>query len=188
MSNTVGAWIPLIFTTLGAGAVGSIITTYGGQGRTRRKARSRAMSALEHIESARLARTVGEGFEFDREAFAELEARCMMAGVPRQPVYWFSALSQSAHGKVMDPGPIIATYRLITYSSLLIYQVLWHPWLSRILLPYRLWRLRRAIKRCSKVQPMEFLNKLYVNRDYEHLGGLWEWVERVERLERQRGQ
>jgi len=185
MSSSLNGWLPLVFTTLGAGAVGSIISTYGTQGRTRRKARSRAMAALEGIEAARRARKVGEGFEYDREAFAELEARCMVAGVPRQPVYWFSALSQAAQGRVMDPGAIIATYRLISYSSLLIYQVLWHPFLSRIVLPFRLWRLRQAIGRCSKIQPMEFLNDVYANRDNERLGGVWEWVERVEQQPRQ---
>lgn len=56
MSSGPSGWLPLVFTTLGAGVAGSIITAYGTQARARRKARSRAMTALEQIEATRRVR------------------------------------------------------------------------------------------------------------------------------------
>jgi hypothetical protein len=122
-------WLALVLTTLGAGVIGSIITTYGSQGRVRREARSQALSVLQRIETARLSRTVGEGFAYDRNEFAALEAACMVAGVPRQPISWLTALSEASAGPPSDPGPIIATIHMIGYSSFLIQQSLWHPYM-----------------------------------------------------------
>jgi hypothetical protein len=62
------------------------------------------MAALEHIDSARCARRIGEGFDYPRQAFADLEACCMVAGVPRRLFYWFKALSEAAAGPPSHPG------------------------------------------------------------------------------------
>jgi len=180
MSTTPGGWLPLILTTLGAGAVGSIITTYGAQGRVRREARSRAMAALEHIDSARHARLVGEGFTYPRQAFAELEACCMVAGVPRRLFYWLKALLEAAAGPPSDPGPIIATFHLIDYSSFLIQQSLWHLILSRIARPFRIRRLLRIINRCSKISKMSWLCNVDLERDIARLGPVRRWIKEVE--------
>lgn len=184
MSSIVSGWLPLIFTTLGAGAVGSVITTYGAQGRARRKARSRAMAALERIDSASRVRPGGEGFGYDQEAFAQLGACCLVAGVPQQPFYWFSAISDAAHANDMDPGSTLATYTLINYSSRMINLALWHPVLSRMVLPVKLWRLRRAIRRCSKIRAMRFLNRIYSSRDTERLGYVRGWALALEHEQR----
>lgn len=137
------------------------------------------MTALEHIEAARLARTVGEGFAYDRQAFAELEARCMMAGIPRQPVYWYKALSEAAAGKDMDPGPIIAAVRLIGYPGQLIYQALWHPYLSKLRRPFQLWRLQQAISRASKIGQMDWLASVHDDRDFTRLSRVSSWARSV---------
>jgi hypothetical protein len=185
MSSGPGGWLPLVLTTFGGGVVGSAITTYGAQGRARRKARSRAMIALEHIEATRLARTVGEAFAYDRQAFAELEARCMMAGVPRQPVYWYKALSEGAAGKDMDLGPIVASVRLIGYPGQLIYQALWHPYLSKLRRPFQLRRLQRTISRASKIHQMEWLESVHDERDLTQLSRVSSWVLSVTQLDGQ---
>ena len=52
MSSAVN-WLPLVFTTLGGGAVGSLIATYGSQARDRRAARSEAMASIQRFELAR---------------------------------------------------------------------------------------------------------------------------------------
>lgn len=143
------------------------------------------METLERIESARLARTLGEGFAYDRQAFAELGARCMLAGVPRQAVYWFTALSEGAAGHVLDPGPFIATHRLIGFSSSLVRASLWHPWISRIALPFQMRRLHRVIDRCSKFPTMQWLDSLKRTQDLMRLRGLWNWVKDVEHHEKQ---
>jgi hypothetical protein len=186
MSSSPDGWLPLLFTTLGAGALGSVITTYGAQGKFRRKTRSRALAALQEIESTRRARQVGEGFGYNRQVFAELEARCMVAGVPRRLVYWFDALSEAASGRDMHPGPIVAVFHLISYSSYLIHQSLWHPLLSRIAQPFRLRRLRRAIDRCSKVSPLEWLRDINDGKEPVRLGSVRGWVKEVD--EQGRGQ
>ena len=46
MSGVPVGWLPLVFTTLGGGAVGSLIASYGSQARDRRAARSEAMAFL----------------------------------------------------------------------------------------------------------------------------------------------
>jgi hypothetical protein len=163
-------WIALVFTTLGAGVIGSIITTYGSQGRVRRKARSQALSVLQRIETARLGRTVGEGLAYDRKEFAALEASCMVAGVPSQPVSWLTALSEASAGPPSDPGPIIATAYLIGYSSFLVQQSLWHPYLSRIFLYFRIWRLRRIVSRCSTLRNMDWLLQVDARHGVAQLG------------------
>jgi uncharacterized membrane protein len=46
-------WPLIVFTTLGAGTVGAIVSTYGGQARARRKARVRILKHLRQLEVAR---------------------------------------------------------------------------------------------------------------------------------------
>jgi hypothetical protein len=46
-------WVPLLLTTLGAGATGAIITTYGAQASDRRAARAKARECLSNAENLR---------------------------------------------------------------------------------------------------------------------------------------
>jgi hypothetical protein len=80
----------------------------------------------------------------------------------------------------MDPGPIVAAFHLISYSSFLIHQSLWHPYLSKIDRPLQLWRLRRAVGRCSKIGQMEWLSDIDPEQDLARLGNVWRWVKAVE--------
>lgn len=78
-------WLPIVFTTLGGGAVGAVVTTFGGQARARRKARAKILKHLRKLEATRSAAFEhfddGE-FGLDPELIADLETRCMLAGVP----------------------------------------------------------------------------------------------------------
>jgi hypothetical protein len=180
MSSIPSGWLPFLFTTLGAGVVGAVITTYGAQRRIRRETRSRALETLERIEAARYARGVNEVFSHDHEAFAELEARCMVAGVPRRLVYWFNALSQAAAGTRMPLGPMAAIFNLISYSAFLTRQSLWHPYLCKISQPFQLRRLRRAVDRCSKIDTMVWLSDIQGDQGPMRFRHVRSWVKAVE--------
>ena len=45
-------WVPLLLTGLGAGVIGSVITTYGSQARERRGARKEALARLAEADRA----------------------------------------------------------------------------------------------------------------------------------------
>jgi hypothetical protein len=83
MSGVATGWLPLVFTTLGGGAVGSLIASYGSQARERRAARSEAMAFLQRFEIARGRKPGIGGNDFDDNDIAELETRCLLAGMPR---------------------------------------------------------------------------------------------------------
>jgi len=85
MTNTAVTWAPIIFSALASGTVAAVVTTFGGQARARRKARTRILRRLGRLEVARSAafEHLEGGFSLDAELIADLEARCMLAGVPR---------------------------------------------------------------------------------------------------------
>jgi len=74
-------WVPLLLTTLGAGAAGAIITTYGAQASDRRAARAKARECLSKAEN------LSEGGDISHEeitaAMDELEISAMIARLPR---------------------------------------------------------------------------------------------------------
>jgi hypothetical protein len=72
MSSAPAGWLPLVFTTLSAGAAGSFVASYGSQARERRAARSEAMAFLLRIEIARGQKPANEDNDFDDNDLAEL--------------------------------------------------------------------------------------------------------------------
>jgi hypothetical protein len=172
MSSGPTGWLPLILTTFGAGVAGSIIATYGGQSRERRKARSEVMASLEKLESARLTRPGIEAFDYDDTDMAELVARCVLAGVPRYLVSLYE-LANAAPRYLGTPDsnrhnqPAVAT-RLDDarhrYARVLaddarsqLARAVWHPWLSAIF-----WRprARRVRKQIIRVYPQGEVTKM----------------------------
>jgi hypothetical protein len=151
MSSGPTGWLPLVLTTLGAGAAGSVIATYGGQSRERRKARSQVMACLQRLEIARVTRPGNEPFYYDDKGLAELSTRCIVAGVPQHLVHLYELandVSRGSGGREQPDRPA-ARVRLEEARDLLIYsattdvaallaRTVWHPWLSV------LFRRRRA--------------------------------------------
>ncbi len=136
-------WPLIIFTTLGGGTVGAVVTTFGGQARARRKARAKILKTLRELEVERI-----EAFEhFDDGEFclnsdllADLETRCMLAGVPRFPVRTYRLAYESArmasssatdatwiHGR---PSKRALTSSLMDEAAKHLAASVWHPWLS----------------------------------------------------------
>jgi hypothetical protein len=104
------SWVTLIFTTLGAGAVGSIITTYGSQTRERRAARAQARDCLRR--AVNLARTLNPLHADITAALDELDTSAMIAGLPRGLVDLhreapYAAPGQDCHGQDLCRGPRI---------------------------------------------------------------------------------
>jgi hypothetical protein len=154
MSSGPTGWLPLILTTFGAGVAGSLIATYGGQSRERRKARSEAMASLQKLETARLTRPVIKGFNYDDQDMAELSARCILAGVPQYLVSLYQFANEAPrylgtpHDGPARPSVELAfdearemlASALIEDAAVLLARALWHPWLSAF------FRRRRARK------------------------------------------
>jgi hypothetical protein len=79
MASAPTDWVTLVLTTLGGGAVGSIVATYTGQTRERRQARSEAREAIMRAEKvASPASTDAFG-----DALETLETKAMLASMPR---------------------------------------------------------------------------------------------------------
>jgi hypothetical protein len=155
MSSPVG-WLPLVFTTLGGGVVGSLITTYGSQARDRRAARCEAMASIQCFELARGRKTPPEIFECDNDSLIEVETRCLLAGIPRYLVDLYKMLNQapSQLRKTSDSDSdideeealgILVTHEAITHAAGLLASAIWHPWLTAPSRRWRAWRLRRLV-------------------------------------------
>src|ERR1022692_2293913 len=98
MTSTAATWAPIIFSGLASGTVAAVVTTFGGQARARRKARTRILRRLGRLEVARSAafEHFEGGFGLDAELIADLEARCMLAGVPRFAVRTYRLAYEAA--------------------------------------------------------------------------------------------
>lgn len=157
MSGVATGWLPLVFTTLGGGAVGSLIASYGSQARERRAARCEAMAFLQRFEIARGRKPAIAGNDFDDNDLAELETRCLLAGMPRYLVDLYKQVNESCRyrGYAKAGPPLIAElvtdpaidemedlvrYELISRTAGLLASAVWHPWLTA---PSRRWRARR---------------------------------------------
>jgi hypothetical protein len=75
---------------------------------------------------------------------------------------------------------MVATFHLIGYSSFLIQQSLWYPILSKIVQPFRVRRLRRAIDCCSTIPDMAWLRSVDLEQDIARLGPVWRWAKEIE--------
>jgi hypothetical protein len=160
-------WLPIIATSasaiLAGGAAGAIITTYGGKARERRQARSDVITTLSRIEIARLSQQADHGPSIDVASIAELETKCMLAGVPRE----LSVMYKSANDRWRESRPpatppaevaglayiqaMITDWialQTIERSAELLTNALWHPWLSR---PLRHWHVRKLEQRINAV-------------------------------------
>lgn len=161
MSSPVN-WLPLVFTTLGAGAVGSLIATYGSQARDRRVARSEAMASIQRFEIVRgqqdpVPDNIAEAFEtlkLAQDGLTEVETRCLLAGIPRYLVDLYRLINESAglrgYRKAtsdqhvqLDYADAIVRHMLITRAASLLVSVVWHPWLTAPSRRWRAWRLQR---------------------------------------------
>jgi hypothetical protein len=142
MSGGPTGWFPLIFTTVAAGGVGSVIATYGGQARERRNARSGVIACLQRLEVARKTHKSAEVFDYDT-AMAELSAQCVLANVPRYLMDLYELandapkysrprqrpLSPPAE-KFPDRDVEAATVLVADEAARLLGSAVWHPWLS----------------------------------------------------------
>jgi hypothetical protein len=164
MSSGPSGWLPIIITSLtsltAGGSAGALITTYGGKGRERRRARSDVIAALSAAEVARLSRPPEAGPSANPAEIAELQTKCMLAGVPRA----LPDLYKLANDRWRDkPAPPIETsadaaprvlrhvlaMRTIDEAASLLSGALWHPWLSRFAQPWRVRRLENIIEGVS---------------------------------------
>jgi hypothetical protein len=156
--TNLAALLPTIIGGIGVGTVaGAFVTTYGGRGAEHRELRSKALAALEQIESRRLTtRPIGEGTYYESKAFAELKAVCMVAGVSPVVVSFYDEVCKASskftrHG--FNSGPdqpsgqisfkaLMSTLWLMDEAARLVRDSLWHPKLSLLIRPMRVRRLR----------------------------------------------
>ena len=81
--------------SFGVGAIlSAVVTTYGGKGRERRRARSKALARLMKIEVTRRTLPLAEGTYYDMATFARLASACMIAGVPRPVVILYDEICE----------------------------------------------------------------------------------------------
>jgi hypothetical protein len=175
MSSGPTGWLPVIVTSLtslaAGGSAGAFITTYGGKARDRRKIRSDVFAALSSIEIARRSKPYENGPSVGEPQIAELETKCMLAGVPRELTYLYKA----ANDQFKDARPPttaatlndlvgfaahLAALMAIGHAADLISNALWHPWRSR---PLRHWRARKLEKMISDVSGQQ--HKRLTTRD-----------------------
>jgi hypothetical protein len=152
-------WLPIIFTTLGGGAVGAVVTTFGGQARARRKARAKILKRLRLLEVARSAAFEhfddGE-LDLDPELIADLETRCMLAGVPRFAVRTyrlaFEAARMASNPVTKEkwvserPSMLALTDSLMVEAAKHVAATVWHPWLSWLTVQGECAHLRNTIE------------------------------------------
>ena len=111
--------VPALAAALGIGSfAGAVVSTYGGKGRDRRQARSRALDGLERLEIARRTRPAAQGSYYDRQQFTELCAKCMIAGVPRYIVSVYDHFCEvgGRFTSVDDPGGWHVSYQAVMAS------------------------------------------------------------------------
>ena len=147
-------WPTLILTTLGGGAVGSLITTYAAQSTDRRTARAKARADLTTAEN--LSKSSGTGEISHNQitaAMDDLDISAMIARLPRDLValhriarvrLWAAryAASPGEDPTARDPAAITSA-RVGIEAGQLLSAAMWHPWLTA---PYR-WRRTRQLTR-----------------------------------------
>jgi hypothetical protein len=141
----------------GFGAVvAAVVTTYGGKGRERRRARSKALARLMKIEVTRRTLPLAEGTYYDMATFARLASACMIAGVPRPVVILYDeicevsrrfTLRDDADRWHVDMLPVEASVVLADDAAQLLRDTLWRPVLTFPRRWWRTWRLRRKALR-----------------------------------------
>lgn len=146
------ALAPAIAAAAGVGTiVGSAITTYGGRGRQRREARSRALDCLEQLEVLRAEISIDDVRRddsfVDLPEFRQLRVSCMLAGVPRTVVDTYGKICNDARWlsvtDLSDPQMAgIVSAVLLDRAARLVRDALYHPKLARTVCWRRVKRLR----------------------------------------------
>lgn len=159
MTIAATGWLPIIFTTLVGGVVGAVVTTFGGQARARRKARAKILKHLRQLEVARSAafECFDDGeFRLDPELIADLETRCMLAGVPRFAVRTYRLAYESARMASTSateetwvngrPSLRALSGSLMEEAAKHVAATVWHPWLSGLTVQGECAHLRETIE------------------------------------------
>lgn len=167
------AWATLAFTTLGGGAVGSIVTTYASQSRERRRARADAREAIRKADclAADPPRSPHNDFI---AALDNLETAAMLAGLPRALTelhreacewHWVLAINHWRLTQPQSPGvpsyeegtgndhqgiEALICWRTAHQAASLLAAATWHPWVSA---PYRWYQTRRLTRVLRTVMP-----------------------------------
>jgi hypothetical protein len=158
MGSTPTDWVTLALTTLGGGAVGSIVTTYTSQTRERRQARSDAREAITRAEKVAFLRNE-DAFH---DALETLETKAMLAGMPRHLTTLYRKARESQlyyearsgvigkRGKEHVEEEISEANKWLTGGMLaagvateavqLFINATWHPWHAA---PWRWYRARK---------------------------------------------
>ena len=149
------SWLAIIFTTLGGGAVGSIVTTYGTQTRERRAARAKARDSLRRVQRAArpqpglLPPVANAGHSALLAALDDLDTNAMLAGLPSGLVtlyreatvrYWVKVVTAGTFSEMIADDQTLVAGRVMHQSAALLATATWQPWRSA---PYRAWRTRR---------------------------------------------
>jgi hypothetical protein len=141
---------PAIIGAIGVGTfTGAVVTTYGGRGRERREARSKALGGLEEIEVTRRTLPLVDGTYYDLATFTRFGTVCMIAGVSRSVVATYDQICDASRRfTVSVPSgdgitafdAAMASLWLSDEAARLIGDTLWHP---RLMFLVRWWRVRR---------------------------------------------
>jgi hypothetical protein len=145
-------WAVLALTTVGAGAAGSIVTTYGTQSRERRVARAQARECLRQAEN--IAQAASTSHEQITKAMDDLESAAMIAGLPRALVdlhriarvrSWAAshATTPGRDALARDPAAVTCT-RVGLQAAQLLAAASWHPWRGSLYRWHRTRRLRKV--------------------------------------------
>ncbi len=149
------SWPLLVFTTLGAGAAGAIITTYGTQSRDRRSAWAEVRLRVARAEY--LAREASTSREEMMRALAEVEQAAFTAAVPWHVVAIYRSARIADFDAVMeqrsdpynrrDAHSIDARIsgRAAFRACEMLIRTLWHPWLTMPTRRIRSRRIRRFL-------------------------------------------
>jgi hypothetical protein len=149
MSSGPSGWFSLILTTLGAGATGAAISTYGTQTRERRQARAAAREALRNVEDLTPSPDTREQLAAALDA---LDTSAMLAGLPRKVMAlhrearlrscWYPDIPYPSDSPEADRYETTqrTSRRVAHQAAELLVHATWHPWATA---PWRWYRARR---------------------------------------------
>jgi len=169
--STTPDWL-LIVTGLGAGVVGSVITTYGTQTRERRQARAQSREAIRQVQNLIVSQPT---YEQLTAALDKLETSAMLAGLPRnltglnrEALYILSELTAADAQPPPDDVETANVFSDMAFAAdhiaaetvQLLTDATWHPALSA---PHR-WYRTRQLSRLMDTRPGRLGSNPRVNR------------------------
>lgn len=166
-------WVMLVLTSLGAGVIGSAITTYGSQARERRDARKEALGRLADAD-----RAAGQA-SGDRAAILDagraVGTAALLAAVPMYIVDTYLLAYDAARDDQLKWAPPRITPRdpdsvgihLYREATELLTKVLWHPLLTLPVRRYRSSRIRRFLVAILPPGTTIFLRRTHGARKWE---------------------